>query len=239
MKPSRPSDVELQPHECIDPFMDGKLKLIQSKDGYRFSADAVLLSDFVSIKPGDIVLDLGTGCGIMLLILLMKKPIRHALGLEIQEELAAQAARNALLNKLQDKITVIRGDIRRPPLTRASVDVVICNPPYRKINSGRINPDMRRAIARHEILSSIEDILRTSRDLLKRKGRLALIYPSVRFVDVLLRMRRFNLEPKRIRINYPSVTSDAKLVLIEAALWGRPGMILEPPIIGQAKNSLY
>ena len=228
-------DIELLPGESIDRFMEGRLRLIQSRDGYRFSIDAALLSEFVTIRPGDVVVDLGTGCGVILLILLLTKPVGHGFGLEIQKELAAQASRNALLNGFQDKMEVILGDIKYPAMAEGSADVVICNPPYRKAESGRINPDPRRAIARHEILASIDDILRAARGLLRKRGRLALIYPSVRLVDILIRLRRFDLEPKRVRINYPAIDSGAKLALIEAYLYGRPGLDICPPLLGQGK----
>ena len=130
-------------------------------------------------------------------------------------------------------MNIILGDIRRPPMARESADVIICNPPYRKVKSGRINPDPRRAIARHEILASVDDILRATTSILRKKGRLALIYPSVRLVDILARLRKYNLEPKRIQINYPGLESGAKLALIEATLGGKPGLEICPPLIGQ------
>ena len=233
MKSSRSTEIIVRPGERIDCFMDGRLKLIQSKDGYRFSIDAILLAEFVTIRQGDVVVDLGTGCGVIPLILLLTKLVGYAFGLEIQEELAGQAARNVLLNGFDDKMRVVLGDIKNPPIAEESADVVICNPPYRQVKSGRINPDPRRAIARHEIMASIDDILRAARSVLRKKGRLALIYSSVRLADILVRMRRFNLEPKKIQIIYPDLNSGAKLVLVEAILGGRPGLKISPPIVGQ------
>ena len=233
MKSSRSTEIILRPDERIDCFMDGRLKLIQSKDGYRFSIDAILLAEFVTIRQGDVVVDLGTGCGVIPLILLLTKLVGYAFGLEIQEELAGQAARNVLLNGFDDKMGVVLGDIKNPPIAEESADVVICNPPYRQVKSGRINPDSRRAIARHEIMANIDDILRAARSVLRKKGRLALIYSSVRLADILVRMRRFNLEPKKIQIIYPDLSSSAKLVLVEAILGGRPGLKISPPIVGQ------
>jgi len=233
MKSSRSTEIIVRPGERIDCFMDGRLKLIQSKDGYRFSIDAILLAEFVTIRQGDVVVDLGTGCGVIPLILLLTKYVGYAFGLEIQEELAGQAARNVLLNRFDDKMRVVLGDIKNPPIAEESADVVTCNPPYRQIKSGRINPDPRRAIARHEIMVSIDDILHAARSVLRKKGRLALIYSSVRLADILVRMRRFNLEPKKIQIIYPDLNSGAKLVLVEAILGGRPGLKISPPIVGQ------
>lgn len=230
--------MELHPGETMDAFMDGRLKLIQSRSGYRFSIDAVLLSGFVGTKPGDVVVDLGTGCGIIPLVLLLSREIKYAVGLEIQENLADQAIRNASLNGFQNKMGVILGDARGLPLRGAIADVVLCNPPYRKKNSGRINPDPHRAVARHEILLSLEDILHAAHRLLKAKGRLAMIYPASRLVDIMVRMRGFGLEPKRIRLVYPSAMSESKRVLIEASLGGRAGLKVLPPLFDQGDFSI-
>lgn len=238
MKQSIPPEIELLPDEDIDPFMDGRLRLIQSKDGYRFSIDAVFLSEFVTIKPGDVVVDLGTGCGVIPLILLLTKPVGYAFGLEVQKELAHQAARNTVINGFKDKMSVILGDLKHLSISNRSADVVICNPPYRKVKSGRINPDMRRAIAKHELMASVDDILIAAKNILRKKGRLAMIYPAERLVGLVARMRRFTLEPKRIQINYPDLKSSAKLALIEASLGGRPGLEILPPLIGQGNYSV-
>jgi tRNA1Val (adenine37-N6)-methyltransferase len=233
MKSSRFPEIQLRSGESIGHFLEGRLKLIQSKKGYRFSIDAVLLSQFVTVRPGDVVIDMGTGCGVIPLILLLTKPLGRAFGLEIQEELAYQAMRNTRLNGLEDRMDVILGDIRHPPVAKGSADVVTCNPPYRKFRSGRINPDPQRAIARHEVLMSLNDMLGTASVLLRKKGRVAFIYPAVRMVDILVRMRRFHLEPKKVRIIYPDLESAAKMILIEATQNGRPGLEIHPPLLGQ------
>lgn len=232
------SHPQLLPGESIDRFLEGRIRLIQSTDGYRFSIDAVLLAEFVTIRPGDTVVDLGTGCGIIPIILFLTKPVGRAIGLEIQEELAFQAMRNARLNRLDHRLDIVRGDIRCPPLAASSSDVLVCNPPYRKIKSGRINPDARRAIARHELLTSINDILRAGVHLLKKKGRIALIYPAGRLTDILVRLRQMQLEPKRIQLHYPDLDSGAKLALIEATRGGRPGVEVLPPLIGQGNFTI-
>jgi len=238
MKPSRPSEIVPDPDECIDNFMEGRLKLIQSRTGYRSSIDAILLSEFVTIKKNDIVADLGTGCGIIPLLLHSTRPIKYAVGLEIQPILAGQSLRNIKLNSFTDRMDVILGDIKHLPLTSLSVDVVVCNPPYRKKTSGRINPNKERAIARHEILASLEDILQSARMLLKPKGRFAVIYPAERLTDLTNGMKRFALEPKKIRIIYPSMESEAKLVMVEAILGGRSGLKILPPLIDQGEYSI-
>jgi tRNA1Val (adenine37-N6)-methyltransferase len=238
VKPSISHKIDLSPDESIDEFMNGRLKLIQSRTGYRFSIDAVLLSEFVSIKKGDKVVDLGTGCGIIPLVLLLRRPVRYVFGLEIQEGLARQTNRNALLNGFSPKMGVIRADIRHLPLTPASVDVVVCNPPYRKRYSGRINPDQQRAIARHEILASLEDILAAARHVLRAEGRLAMIYPAERLADLMVKMRQYGMEPKRVRVVYPGMGSEAKLAMVEATLGGRSGLKILPPLMDQGGYSI-
>lgn len=238
MRSSRPPDIELLSDETVDDFMEGRLRLIQSRTGYRFSIDAILLSEFVTIKRGDRVVDLGTGCGIIPLILLLTRPVGFVFGLEIQDGLARQAIRNASLNGFSHRMHVILGDIRYPPIAPLSADVVVCNPPYRKRSSGRINPDRQRAIARHEILASLGDILDATRRILRKGGRFAMIYPSERLVDLMVTMRRYNLEPKRVRMIYPGMESEARLTLIEAALGGKGGLTILPPLLDQGNYSI-
>jgi tRNA1Val (adenine37-N6)-methyltransferase len=206
----------------VDLFLDGRLKLIQFREGYRFSIDAVLLSQFATVRPGDVVVDLGTGCGIIPLILLLTRPVSRVFGLEIQTGLISQAARNARLNGYENRMAVVQGDVRLLPFMAGIANLVVCNPPYRKMRSGRINPNPQKAIARHEILASLDDLLQAGATLLTRKGRFALVYPAVRLTEVFVRMRRFNLEPKRLRVHYPDLDSNAKLALVEATLGETP-----------------
>jgi tRNA1Val (adenine37-N6)-methyltransferase len=238
MRSSKYPGLELMPDECVDDFLDGRLKVIQFRKGYRFSIDAVLLAQFVSIKRDDVVVDLGTGCGIIPMVLLLTEPVGHVFALEIQPELAEQAVRNARLNGFEREVQVILGDLKAPPLAPSSADVVICNPPYRPKNSGRINPDPQKAIARHEVLSSLNDILDAAAKTLRAKGRFAMIYPAARLADLLIKMRGFNLEPKRLKVVYPSMRSDAKLALIEASLGGRAGLKILPPLLDQGDFSI-
>jgi len=238
MRLSKSPDIELKPDESVDAFMEGRLRLIQSKGGYRFSIDAVFLAEFVSAKPGEVVVDLGTGCGIIALLLLQRRSIRYAVGLEIQRDLADQARRNVLLNGAEGRLGVVLGDIRRPPLAPGRADVVVCNPPYRQKASGRINPDPQRALARHERRVSLDDILGAASKLLRAKGRLAVIYPAARLTDLLVRMRGFDLEPKRLRVVHPDTALEAKRVLVEANRGGRPGMKILPPLVDQGDYSI-
>lgn len=238
MSASTPHNSGTDAGERVDSFLDGRLQVIQSGKGYRFSVDALLLADFVSTRKGDRVVDLGTGCGIIPLLMLCSRAVSKVTGLEIQKELAVQAVRNARLNRLEHKMLVVRGDLRRPPFRNGIFHVAVCNPPYRRAKSGRINPDRERAIARHEILTSLDDILRSARLLLRGKGRMAMIYPSERLTDLLANMRGVGLEPKRLQFVHSDLKFEAKLVLVEAVCEGRPGVKVLPPIPDQGKYSL-
>jgi tRNA1Val (adenine37-N6)-methyltransferase len=238
MKSSLLHHVPLKSGESVDAFMDGRLRLIQSAKGYRFSIDAILLSEFVTTRPGDFVVDLGAGCGIVALMLLASRKIGHVLCLEIQAGLADQAVRNAALNGFEKKMSVILGDMRDLPLSASVADVVVCNPPYRPARSGRINPDPEKAIARHEILVSLNDILRAASRILKPKGRLAMVYPAERLADLMIRMRSYELEPKRMRVLYPRSEGEGKLVFMEALRGGRGGLKILPPLMDQGDFSI-
>ncbi len=238
MSTSRCHSFRPGPGERVDSFLNGRLRVIQSGTGYRFSVDALLLADFVTTRKGDRVVDLGTGCGIIPLVMLCSRPIARVAGLEIQEDLANQAARNAGLNRFQNRMLVVRGDLRRPPFGDGVFHTAVCNPPYRRVTSGRVNPDRERAVARHEILASLEDILGSVRALLRGKGRFAMIYPSERLTDLLAGMRRFALEPKRLQFVHPELSGESKLALVEAVREGRPGVKILPPILDQGAYSL-
>ena len=224
--------------ETVDTFLNGKLRIIQSRRGYRFSVDALLLAEFVLIKDEDFVIDLGAGSGIISLFLAVNRKVGFIVGIELQKELASQAQRNVALNELERKIAIIQGDLRHLPLARGFADVVVCNPPYRQQRSGRINPDESKAIARHEIAASLDAILAAAKALLKRGGRLTLIYPANRLTEIFTKMRKEGLEPKRLQIIFPDSASYAKLALIEGRLQGRSGLKILPPIFGQGRYSV-
>jgi tRNA1Val (adenine37-N6)-methyltransferase len=227
-----------KPGETVDTFLNGRLRIIQSQKGYRFSVDALLLADFAILEDEDIVVDLGAGCGIISLLLAVQKEPGLVVGLELQNDLVSQAQRNVALNKLEQKVAIMQGDLRNPPLPTGSADIVVCNPPYRTARNGRINPDVGKAIARHEIAVSLDAILAASATLLKRKGRLFLIYPANRMAELLTKMRRARLEPKRLQLVFPDSASEAKLALIEGRVQARPGLKVLPPIFGQGDYSL-
>ena len=230
--------MKIEAHETIDSFLEGRLRIIQSRQGYRFSVDALLLAEFVSLRSEDLVVDLGAGCGIISLFLAAKRKVGFIFGVELQEELASQARRNIVLNGLEGKIAVIQGDLRQLPLAPGCADVVVSNPPYRREKSGRINPQPSKAIARHEITASLDDILAAGKALLKRGGRLAVIYPANRLPEVFARMKMREMEPKRLQIIFPDSTSHGELAMIEGRVRGKSGLKILPPIFGQGGFSI-
>jgi tRNA1Val (adenine37-N6)-methyltransferase len=160
---------------------------------------------------------------------------------EVQAELAQLAISNAKNNQLQDRITVVGADMKtmKPGMTAGPVDLVVCNPPYRKPGSGRINPDNQRAVARHELKANLEDVIVTTRRILKTGGRLVTIYPAERTADILCRMRADGIEPKNVRSIHSHADSDAKLVLVEGIKGGNPGLKIAPPLIVYGRNGDY
>ena len=228
----------IKANETLDTFLNGRLRIIQSRHGYRFSVDALLLAEFVSVKREDVVVDLGAGCGIISLFLAVKSEVGFIVGIELQAELASQAKRNIVFNKLEKKIAIIQGDLRHLPMGPGFAHIVVCNPPYRRQKSGRINPDFSKAIARHELSAKLDDILAAGKALLKPGGRLALIYPANRLTEIFAKMRIQEVEPKRLQIVFPNSYSHAKLAMIEGRLQGKSGLKILPPIFGQGRFSI-
>ena len=216
-----------------DTFFNGKIRITQDRTGYRFSIDAVLLAYFADPRFGDKVLDLGTGCGIIPLIMAYRVPDLAIYGVEVQTELAGLAVSNVRENRLEDRITVFCTDMKllRPVMTAGPVDLVVCNPPFRRQGSGRINPDAQRAVARHEIKANLGDIIQTSHRMLRTAGRLVLIYTAGRLTDILSRMRSDGIEPKFIRMIHSRQDTEAALTLIEGVKGGRPDLKIAPPLI--------
>jgi len=216
-----------------DSLFQGQIKIIQKRTGYRFSIDAAILAGHVSLKAGDIAVDLGTGCGIIPLILSLQNPSVHIYGIEIQKDLAQLASRNVRLNRMEKSITIVHGDLKdfRSHLAPGTADVVFSNPPYRSVLSGRINPEAERAVARHEIKACLSDVVSVAEALLKPAGRFVVIYPAERAVDLVGRMRASKLEPKQLRLIHPKQSSEAKLIIAEGIKHGNPGLKVLPPLI--------
>ncbi|HMK51576.1 MAG TPA: tRNA1(Val) (adenine(37)-N6)-methyltransferase [Thermodesulfobacteriota bacterium] len=206
------------PNETLDTFFNGRLQIVQKKKGYRFSVDAILLSQFTKIHRNENVIDLGTGCGILPLLLSQTTKASFLVGVEIQKGLAECAERNVLLNHLGSRISILNQDSRglKRTFPAGSFDVVLSNPPYRRYRSGRINPSMEKAIARHEIKGTLADLISIASYLLPPKGRCYLIFPALRTVDLLVALRGARLEPKRVQFVQPRIAEEPKFILVES-----------------------
>ena len=227
--------------ETIDEILGGQLKVIQKAKGYRFSIDSLLLAHFVSLKKNDLVLDMGTGSGVISMIIAHCGPCRKVTGIEIQKELVDMAQRNVALNGLGNKVEICQGDIGAIGniFSPNSFDVVLFNPPYRKLRSGRINPDYQKSVARHEIRGSLNDFLAASKYVLKISGRVYVIYPASRTVDLLSWMRNFSIEPKRMQIVHSNACSRGEFVLMEGIKGAREEVEILPPLFIYEDNGVY
>lgn len=227
--------------ETLDTLYGGRLKILQKKRGYRFSIDALLLASFVQPRPQDQVIDLGTGCGILPLLLTYQKKVAKIIGVEIQTQLVDLARRNVLLNNFSNQIEIWEKDFRelKGENWRASFDLAIANPPYRQLGAGRLNPHLEKAIARHEIKATLQDILQVGQNILKEKGRLAIIYPVRRTIDLFTEMRQNHLEPKKICFVHSRLREGACLVLVEASKGGRIQTTVSPPFIIYKESGEY
>lgn len=227
--------------ETLDALFQGKLKIIQTKRGYRFSIDAVLLAHFVKIDGSEKIIDLGTGNGVIPLILAFLYPAARITGLELQEEMVERALRSTDLNRLEQSVKIIQGDVRsvKNVFSPHGFDAAVCNPPYRETASGRINPDLERRIARHEIMGCLMDFLRAGYHLVRRGGRMSLVYPATRMVDLLQAMRVAGVEPKRLRLVHSFAGTVATLVLVEGVKGGRNELKVMPPLVVYTKERQY
>jgi tRNA1Val (adenine37-N6)-methyltransferase len=224
-----------------DTFFNGKLKVRQQRQGYRFSVDAVILAHHVHPAPGQTVLDLGTGCGIIPLILAYRFPQARYFGIEIQKELAETAMANVKLNGLEDRIRIVCADMRNLPDTTLPnpVDWVVSNPPYHRSQTGRLNPDRQRALARHEIAVTLPEIVATGRKVLKNGGRFAVIYTAERMVEFLQQLTAAGIAPKTCRMIHSGRRTRAKLMLIEGVRGAQPGLVVAPPLILYEEDGVY
>jgi tRNA1Val (adenine37-N6)-methyltransferase len=218
--------------ETVDTLFQGKLSVIQRTSGYRFSIDALLLAHFVAPRKSDRVIDLGAGSGVIALMLAALHPAIEVLGVELQAGMAARARRSAELNGLTDRVKILDGDVRAidGAFSPAEFDVVLANPPYRAAASGRMNPDAEKRLARHEIEASLSDFVRAADYLLGHSGKIAVVYPATRLVDLLVTLREHRLEPKRLRLVHSFAGGDASLALVEGSKEGRSEVKILPPL---------
>lgn len=224
--------LKLNNNEKIEDLGDKELKIIQARDSYRFSVDSILLLNFIRVKNYEKIIDLGTGSGIIPLLLFGKRKGLSIYGIEIQKDLADMARRSVELNKLQNYITIIQADFRnlKNIFKNQQFDVVVSNPPYISLGHGKINPLSSRAIARHEIKGNLEDIISVSNYLLKNKGRIYLIYKSTKLVKLIIALKKYSIEPKVVKFIHPRQGESANLVLLEGVKKGKEELKIEDPI---------
>lgn len=234
-------DILLRENERIDDLQRNGYCIIQDPDRFCFGMDAVLLSGFAMVKDGARVLDLGTGTGIIPILLEAKTKAAHLTGLEIQADSADMAGRSVALNGLEEKIDIVTGDIKEADklFDAASFDVITCNPPYMIGQHGLKNPEDAKAIARHEILCTLEDVVKQAARLLVPGGKFFLVHRPFRLAEIIVTLKQYKLEPKRMRLVYPFADKEPNMVLLEAARGGRPRMTVEKPLIVYSSPGVY
>ena len=227
--------------ERIDDLQRNGYRIIQKKKGFCFGMDAVLLSGFAQVKEGEVAVDLGTGTGIIPILLEAKTKGKHFTGLEIPEEVAEMAGRSVRLNQLENRVDIVRGDIKEASrlFGKASFDVVTSNPPYMNDNHGLKNPELPKAIARHEVFCTLDDVCREASLLLKSGGRFYMVHRPHRLAEIITALKTYKLEPKRMKLVHPFVDKEANRVLIEAVRGGRSMMKVEAPIIVYREPGVY
>lgn len=232
---------ELLPDERIDDLHRNGYRIIQNPKKFCFGMDAVLLSGYAKVKPGEKCLDLGTGTGIIPILLEAKTPGQQFIGLEIQEESASMARRSVLLNKQEEKVQIVTGDIKEASsiFGAASFDVVTTNPPYMTSQHGLQNPDLPKAIARHEVLCTLEDVIREGAKVLKMNGRFYMVHRPFRLAEIINCLMKYKLEPKRMKLVYPYVDKEPNMVLIEAIKGAKSMLKVESPLIVYKEENVY
>lgn len=232
--------VELKEHERLDDLQNGYF-IIQNTQDFCYGIDAVLLSGFAKVKPGERVLDMGTGTGIVPILLKAKTQGKHFTGLEIQERSAEMARRSVAYNHLEDTVTICTGDIKEAAaiFCRASFSVVTCNPPYMTGNHGLTNPHLPKAIARHEVLCTLEDVISQASQVLEPHGRFYMVHRPFRLAEIMGLMMKYKLEPKRMRLVHPYVDKEPNMVLIEGLSGGNPRITVEKPLIVYERPGVY
>jgi len=218
------------------------IRLYQSKMGYRFSVDSLLLYNFINLKKVNTIADLGAGTGIVGMLLAKKYPEAKVTLFEIQDGLVTLAEKNVIQNRLEDRVNVVKCDIRTLPSQTpifGHFNLVISNPPFRRLKSGRLNVEEERAIARHEIKLRLKELVEAVSSLLRVKGRFCVIYHPWRLSELISTFRMADLEPKRLRFVHSSISSEAKMILMEAVKNGNPGLKVEKPLYLYEENGCY
>ncbi len=234
-------NVEIKANERVDELGRNGYRIIQNPDRFCFGMDAVLLSDFAKVKEGDKVLDFCTGTGIIPILMEAKTKAAHFKALEIQEDSAEMARRSVSLNHLEEKIEIITGDVKEADklFGAASFQAVTCNPPYMIGQHGLVNPDSPKAIARHEILCTLDDIIRQGARVLVPGGSFYMVHRPFRLVEIMATFTKYKLEPKRMQLVYPYVDKEPNMVLIQATKGGKSRITVEKPLIVYEKPGMY
>lgn len=262
------NQIKLNENERIDDLEIKNMRIIQNKNGFCFGIDSVLLSDFAKeIKDDTRVVDLGTGTGILGILLCAKTNLSEIVGIEIQEEVAEMAQRSIKLNHLEDKFKILNIDIKKIIensknkiknnyqknneinnienkkkdiyLERNSFDYVITNPPYKKLNTGRINENEKKLISRHELKADLNDFIKIANYLLKDKGTLFMVHRPERLVDILEKMRDQKIEPKQIRFVYPKINTEPNLILVKGIKNAKPFLKIDKPLYVYKEDGNY
>ncbi|MCX7988759.1 MAG: methyltransferase [Thermodesulfovibrio sp.] len=215
----------------------GNLKIYQPTEGYRFSVDAIILAHFVNLKRLNKAVDIGAGTGIIGIILAKKYPYSEITMVEIQQELVEMAKNNILLNNLESRVKVYCMDAK--VFEEKGFDLLVTNPPFRRPGTGKISPKEEKALARHELSLSVKDIAKIAQKILRHRGRLCMIHLPERLIDIIRIMSRYNLEVKRLRFVHSNISTEAKMVLIEAVKGGRISLKVEPPLFIYEKDREY
>lgn len=233
--------INLNPDERLDDLQRNGYKLIQNTKIFCFGMDAVLLCAFTRVEKGEEVLDLGTGNGVIPILLKGRTEGKHFTGLEIQDVNVNLARRSVQYNRIEDDVLIVQGDIKEASkiFGGASFDVVTTNPPYMNENHGLKNPESHKAIARHEILCTLEDVIREGTKVLKPGGRFNMIHRPHRLVEIIDLMKKYKVEPKRIRMVYPFADKEANMVLIEGIRGAKPMVKIEPPLVIYESAGVY
>ncbi len=226
-------------YEKIDIVPGTNYKIVQNRGSFSYGTDAIFISSFAN--PKGVVVDLGTGTGIIPLRIIDKKNIKYIYGVEIQEEVAEMAKRSIALNGLEDKIKILNMDLKKLPekLGKASVDTVITNPPYMKNGGAILNDDENFSISRHEVLCNLEDIIKVSSYLLKPQGKFYMVHRPDRLADIVCTMRQYDIEIKYLRFVQPKISKKPNLLLIEGLKSGKPDLKLYPPLIVYNEDGSY
>lgn len=233
--------INLLKNERVDDLGIQNYRIIQNPELFCFGIDAVLLSDFAKVKEGKKVLDMGTGTGILPILLAAKTEAGHLTGLEIQKQSVEMARRSVALNELEKRIEIVEGDIKEASqiFGMQSFDVITCNPPYMISQHGLKNPDMPKAIARHEVLLTFEDVAREAAKVLKEGGDFFLVHRPFRLVELFEMLTRHKLEPKKVRFVHPYVDNEPNMVLIHCKKGAKRYVTIDKPLIVYKDTNVY